>query len=172
MEQSVKPPPHRHRIVDDKDTPRLTFHSTTPFVDGPITDLAVFCSDARFGAQSEQFIASVLGHTRFDRLVAPGGPACMLDWTADLDDEVETVERLKWFLIDNHEIDRVILIAHEGCAYYTIKLGIGAEMLHWRQEDDLRKAVDRIRSVKPGLRVEAHFASVREGRVIFSPVIC
>jgi hypothetical protein len=149
----------------------MTFHSSTPFVDGPITDLAVFCSDARFGAQSEEFVTSLLGHSRFDRLVAPGGPACMLDWTADLDDEIETVQRLKWFLIENHDIDRVLLIAHEGCAYYTIKLGVGLGGLRWRQEDDLRRVSDQIRDVKPGLRVEAFFAGLEGDQVVFKPVI-
>jgi len=149
-----------------------SFTAETPFVDGPITDLAVFCSDARFGAQCEEFVARALGHARFDRLVAPGGPACMLDWTVVLDEEVETVERLKWFLIENHDIDRVVLIAHEGCAYYTIKLGVEPGELRQRQEADVRKLAARIREVKPGLRVEGFFAAVRDERVVFQAVAC
>ncbi|MCB9848977.1 MAG: hypothetical protein H6814_11245 [Phycisphaeraceae bacterium] len=148
-----------------------SYTAPTPFVDGPITDLAVFCSDARFGAQCEEFVTQLLGHSRFDRLVAPGGPACMLDWTADIDEDIETIERLKWFLIENHEIDRVVLIAHEGCAYYTIKLGVDLGALRWRQEDDLRLVVDRIRDVKPGLRVEAYFAGVGGDHIDFRPVV-
>ncbi len=149
----------------------MDYRSNKPFVDGPITDLAVFCSDARFGAQCEEFVAQELGHSRFDRLVAPGGPACMLHWTVDLDDKVETVQRLKWFLIDNHEIDRVLLIAHEGCAYYTIKLGVEPEGLRSRQEDDLRRVADQIRDVKPGLRIEAYFAGLEGDQVVFKSVI-
>ena len=149
-------------------TANPSYVAPTPFVDGPITDLVVFCSDARFGAQSEEFIAQRLGHTRFDRLVAPGGPACMLDWTTVLDDDVETVERLKWFLIENHDIDRVILIAHQGCAYYTLKLGVGEQQLRQRQDSDLRRVVERIREVKPGLGVEAYFAGLDGDRVAFT----
>lgn len=152
-------------------TSHTSYVASTPFVDGPITDLVVFCSDARFGAQSEEFIAQRLGHTRFDRLVAPGGPACLLDWTADLDDEVETLQRLKWFLIENHDINRVLLIAHEGCAYYTIKLGVDPGGLRWRQEDDLRLVADQIRDVKPGLRIESFIATLDGDRVIFKTVI-
>lgn len=141
-----------------------------PFVDGPITDLAVFCSDARFGAQCEEFVARLLGHSRFDRLVAPGGPACMLDWTTVVHEEIETVERLKWFLIENHEIDRVILIAHQGCAYYGIKLGVPEATLRDRQESDLGRLANRILEVKPGLTVESYFAGVEGDRISFVAV--
>ena len=148
-----------------------SYVARTPFVDGPITDLVVFCSDARFGAQSEEFVAQILGHSRFDRLVAPGGPACMLGASGALYDEGRIVQRLNWFLIENHDIDRVLLIAHEGCAYYTIKLGVEIGGLRWRQEDDLRRVADQIRDVKPGLRVEAFFAALDGEHVVFKPVI-
>lgn len=147
-----------------------SYTAATPFVDGPITDLAVFCSDARFGAQSEEFIADLLGHTRFDRLVAPGGPACMLDWTTVLHEDIETMARLKWFLIENHDIDRVILIAHEGCAYYIIKLGVEPDELLQKQQSDLGRLADRIRDVKPGLRVDAFLALIDGDRVVFEAV--
>jgi hypothetical protein len=150
--------------------PARSYAARTPFVDGPITDLAVFCSDARFGAQSEEFIAGLLGHSRFDRLVAPGGPACMLDWTTVLHEDIETIARLKWFLIENHEIDRVILIAHEGCAYYIIKLGVEPGGLVQKQRSDLGRLACRIRDVKPGLRVDAYLALVDGDRVVFQTV--
>ncbi len=149
---------------------QASYTAASPFVDGPITDLAVFCSDARFGAQCEEFVAKILGHSRFDRLVAPGGPACMLDWTTVVHEDAETVERMKWFLIENHEIDRVILIAHQGCAYYTIKLEVALDVLKERQKADLRKLADRIRDVKPGLAVEAWFAGVEGDRIAFEHV--
>jgi hypothetical protein len=62
------------------------------------------------------------------------------------------------FLIEAHELGRVVLIAHDGCAFYIHSLQLEKPKLEPQQQADLRAAAEWIRREVPGPSVEAYFA--------------
>ena len=135
-------------------------------LDRQIRAAAVYCSDGRFAAQVDDFLHDALGLTSCDRLAVPGGPAFLVGYPSTGREEETHVEQLL-FLVDAHQLSYVALIAHEDCAFYTQKLGVPVEELESRQREDLRTAVDRLRGLRDGLRVDAFYARIRQDRVAF-----
>ncbi|MHC4429898.1 MAG: hypothetical protein ACYS0D_15060, partial [Planctomycetota bacterium] len=74
------------------------------------------------------------------------------------------VDQLR-FLIEVHGLYRVVLIAHQDCAFYTKRLEISPIDLLQTQREDLAKAAKRVRELSPKLVVDAWFAH-REGEVV------
>ena len=68
-----------------------------------------------------------------------------------------TIEQLR-FLLTVHEARRVVLIAHEGCAYYTERIHVSPLQLETQQHDDLVKAIRRVRRFGLDIDVLAFFA--------------
>jgi hypothetical protein len=142
----------------------LTYESPLPFDAERIHAAAVHCSDGRFGEHIDDFLHNVLGLPKYDRLAIPGGSACLAGHFATYREEEALAEQLR-FLITAHRIKRVVLIAHEGCAYYIERLHVSPLQLHEKQIGDLEKAVDRVRSFGRHLSVEPFFA-YRDGERI------
>src|SRR5712692_4982039 len=80
--------------------------------------LVVHCSDHRFQSGIREFLDRGLGlGENYDLLIVPGGPQCLtlaeylpkFAWAST-----------KWFryLVENHELKRLILIAHQDCGWY------------------------------------------------------
>ncbi len=67
------------------------------------------------------------------------------------------------FLVGVHGLRRVILIAHEGCAFYAERLGTSPTDLVTRQHQDLLKAAERVHGLHAELVVEAYFARCDDG---------
>jgi hypothetical protein len=148
----------------DEDAPWLLYESTVPFEEVRIRAAAIYCSDGRFGEQCDDFLQNALGLPRYDRLAIPGGAACLGGHFSAYREEDALRAQLE-FLITAHELSRVILIAHEDCAFYTTFLEASPIGLAELQRDDLVRAADRVRQMAPGVTVEA-FLAVRRGGVI------
>jgi hypothetical protein len=124
--------------------------------------LAVFCSDHRFQGAIHDFLERGLGlNAQYDLLVIPGGPQSLT--------LVEYLPKFAWagwkwfrFLVDSHQVKRLILIAHHDCMWYkTLPFHLrtsGDPRVH--QEDDLRRVAGRLKQDFPALSVELYFASV------------
>jgi hypothetical protein len=65
------------------------------------------------------------------------------------------------FLLTVHEARRVVLVAHEGCAFYTERLRVSPLQLETQQHDDLVKAIRRVRQFGLNVHVVAFFARLR-----------
>jgi len=141
----------------------MGFDSSIAFDESRIHAAAVYCSDGRWGEQMDDFLHRELGLPRYDRLVVPGGPAAlagdMAFWR-----EAELLDKHLRFLIDVHALERVVLIAHQDCAFYTRTLGVSASELEARQNKDLAAAARRVRGLGP-VDVSTYRAS-REGGVV------
>lgn len=148
------------------DTPELVFESAQPFEASRIQAAAVYCSDGRYGEQFDEFLQHGLGLPRYDRLAVPGGAACLARHFKLYREEEGVLAQLR-FLIDVHRVERVVLIAHEECAFYLQRLQVSPLQLESQQRDDMRKAVERVHSLGRSLRVDAFFARRRNGRVCF-----
>src|SRR3982751_5992469 len=99
-------------------TPAATVYAArTPFDANRVGAAAVYCSDGRFGEQMDEFLHAGLGLPRYDRLALPGGAACLAGHTCAFHAK-HALERQLEFLIREHGLNRVVLIAHEGCAFY------------------------------------------------------
>ena len=146
---------------------QATFVSDVPFESERIGAAAIYCSDGRFGDQIDEFLHRGLGFPRYDRVAVPGGPASLADHMVAMRERA-ALERQVKFLIEAHELRRVVLIAHQDCAFYRLVRLRGS--LEQQQVDDLARAEDRIRSFAPGVAVESYFALKMAGRVWFEPV--
>lgn len=146
------------------------YESSVPFDAARVRAAAVYCSDGRFGEQFDELMQVGLGLPRYDRLAVPGGAACLARHFAIYREEEGVSEQLR-FLVQVHGLERVVLIAHEDCAFYSKRLNVSPLQLESQQHEDMQKAVQRVRSIGPNLLVEAFFARKKfNGDVHFEPV--
>jgi hypothetical protein len=145
------------------------YESPTPYEQARIHAAAMYCSDGRVGEQIDEFLHRGLGLPRYDRLAVPGGPACLSgSLTTFL--EGRAMEEALRFLIRVHDLHQVVLIAHEGCAYYRDTLGVPERAVTTEQRRDLEKAVATVRRLRDGLGVTAFLARVSGPRIRFEPL--
>ena len=147
--------------------PANVFRSSVLFDANRVGAAAVYCSDGRFGDQCDDLLHRGLELPRYDRLALPGGPACLAASFPVYHEEQSVIEQLR-FLVKVHLLERVILIAHQDCAFYTERLHISLEQLEAQQCEDLRRASQRIESLFEHLRVSAYFArKLPDGQIEF-----
>jgi len=131
--------------------------------------LAIYCSDGRFTDPVEQLLHG-LGHSRLDTLTMPGGPGLLNIWSASSSTRQALSEAAR-FLIEQHRIRRVVLIAHKGCGYYrALFRGDSAERIEERQRSDLAVAARELRGSQGRVAADLFYASVDGGRVVFEEV--
>lgn len=135
----------------------LTFESRLPYEPARIHAAAIYCSDGRVGEQFDDFLQNGLKLPRYDRVALPGGPACLADHPQVHSQVQGVVEELR-FLVEVHGLKRVVLIAHEACAFYSAKLELKGRRLELLQRADLVRAASRVRQVTNVDAVEAYFA--------------
>lgn len=133
------------------------YESGIAFNPSRIQAAAVYCSDGRFGEQVDDLLHNALGLPRYDRLAVPGGAACLASHFPTFREEEGVVEQLR-FLVAVHGLQRLVLIAHEDCAFYTERLHVSPLQLETQQREDMRKAIGRVRRISADLLVEAFFA--------------
>ena len=143
--------------------------SSIPYETERIHAAAIYCSDGRLGDHVDDFLHNGLGLPRYDRVACPGGPVALAgrlsaQW------ELRGVEEQLRFLTQVHEIDRVVLIAHAGCAYYSHRLAIPPDKVEAEQRADLEKALWVVQRLVPGIAATRYFARVLEDEVAFEPI--
>ncbi len=130
--------------------------------------LAVHCSDHRFQAGFYEFLNSKLNlEGNYDLLVLPGGPQCLT--------LAEYLPKFSWagwkwfrFLVEAHDLTRLILIQHQDCGWYKElphHLHSSAEPRQ-RQEEDLRRVRVALAKERPELSVELYYAGWDESQRI------
>jgi hypothetical protein len=150
------------RIASPRGTAYISRH---PFDNRRVGAAAVYCSDGRYGEQMDEFLHEGLGLPRYDRVATPGGAACLARASAAYY-EKESLEKQLRFLIEAHELRKVVLIAHQDCGFYR-QLWLGDISMASAQEKDLALAAERIRTYAGALEVEAYFARPTGSRVEF-----
>lgn len=135
---------------------------STSKIDRTLTDvLVVHCSSSRFQAGLHDFLNQGLNlRSNYDLLVIPGGPQSLT--------LVEYLPKFSWagwkwfrFLVEAHDLKRLILIAHEDCGWYK-ELPLHLHTVsdpRQRQEEDLRRAKAKLSKEFPHLRVELYYAA-------------
>lgn len=130
---------------------------------------AVYCSDGRIGEHFDDFLHNGLHLPRYDRVALPGGPGCLAGHIEARLEEEGVIDELK-FLVDAHELERVVLIQHQGCAFYQRRLGVQAERMEMLQRADLVRAAFHIRRVSAHLQIDGYLASLAGDGLVFEPV--
>jgi hypothetical protein len=131
--------------------------SPTPYYGERIYAAAMYCSDGRIGEQIDDFLHHGAGFPRYDRLVCPGGPVALSGRLLALWDARGVEEQVR-FLVEVHDIRSVVLVAHEGCAYYSHRLGLPAARIETAQREDLSKATETVLKLAPGVIVTRYLA--------------
>ncbi len=128
----------------------------------------MYCSDGRYGDQMDEFLHRSLALPRYDRVAAPGGPACIAGHSIAIRDQGAMEKQLR-FLITAHDLSRVVFIAHQDCGFYK-QLKLWGKTVEEQQRLDMVKSAQLVRTYAPGLTVEAYFARKVDGRVRFERV--
>ena len=147
----------------------MHFVSATPYDSKRIHAAAVYCSDGRVGEQFDDFLQNGLGLPRYDRVAPPGGPACLAGHPQANLEEKGVVDELH-FLVEVHRLKRVVLIAHQSCAFYTTRLELKEPRLELLQKADLVRAAAAVHRVTGLEAIEAYFARLVDGKVMFDRV--
>jgi hypothetical protein len=145
------------------------FSSSIAFDQARIRAASIYCSDGRVGEQIDEFLHQGLGLPRYDRLAVPGGPAC-LSGALSVFWESHSAERQLDFLCHVHKLERLIMIAHEGCAFYLDWLKVKPEEFVARQLEDVKRAATRVRQAQPTLKLEAYRARRQDTQIWFEPI--
>lgn len=154
-------PDHEHPTI---------FVSSERFDEHRIHAAAVYCSDGRFGEQFDDFLHHALKLPRYDRLAVPGGAACLAGHLQAFREEDALLEQLR-FLVKVHAIERVVLIAHHGCAFYAERLRLPPAQIEAQQREDMQVAVRHVHTLAPALQVDVFFARKQpDGTVSFEPM--
>ena len=146
--------------------PMAVFTSTERWNVERIGALALYCSDGRWGEVFDEFCHRRLLIPRYDRWAVPGGPAWLLPRKSGHDFSQTTREQLD-FLVRVHELERIVLVTHYGCAYYAELCGKDADGCLPVQLDETRKAAELLRRSYPDIGVEAYLAMRRGNSLTF-----
>jgi len=142
------------------------FDSKTPYEPQRIHAAAIYCSDGRMGEHFDDFLQNGLKLPRYDRLALPGGPATLAEHPQTRLEHAAVADELK-FLVEVHGLDRIVLIQHQNCAFYTGRLGLSGFSVEQQQRADIKEAADFVREVTKVDRVEAYFARRMDSHVRF-----
>lgn len=118
---------------------------------------ALYCCDGRWGEAFDEFCHRRLLIPRYDRWAVPGGPAWLIPRSQGPDYSHATKEQLN-FLVRVHELERIVLITHYGCAYYRERFQKNADECLSIQMEEARAAARLLRETLAGLTVEAYLA--------------
>lgn len=147
----------------------MTYESRLKYEQSRIHAAALYCSDGRLGEHFDDFLQNGLSLPRYDRVSLPGGPACLAGHTQAHLEEQGVLDELK-FLVEVHKLQRVVLIAHQGCAFYSSRLELTEPRLELVQKADLVRSAAYVHKVTGLDAIEGYFARHVEGRVCFERV--
>ena len=137
-----------------QESPIRTFESSIRFDPNRVHAVAVYYSDGRLGEQVDEFLHHGLQLPRYDRLAVPGGAACLAGHFSSYREEEGVIEQLR-FLLSVHKVRQVVLIAHEGCAFYSERLHVSPLQLESTQHEDIAKAFRQVKGFGLDVHVRA-----------------
>jgi hypothetical protein len=149
--------------------PMTAYHALEWWHPERIHTLALYCSDGRWGEAVDEFCHRHLQVPRYDRLAIPGGPA----WLATRQEDPALLRAMRMqldFLVVAHELERVVLITHYGCAWYGHRLQRSPDECLAGQMEDVEAAAAALHNWYPDLRVEGYLAMRQQQWLSFHPL--
>ncbi len=129
--------------------------------------VTIYCSDGRWGESFDEFCHRSLNIPRYDRFAVPGGPAWFARPEANVGGPRFAAREQLDFLVQVHELERIVLVTHFGCAFYTEMLRCEPHEALATQLADLEGATDTLNRWFPGLTIEAYIAMRQENQISF-----
>jgi len=148
--------------------PMAVYHALERWNAERIGAMALYCSDGRWGEAFDEFCHRHLHLPRYDRWAVPGGPACLC--AASEEPALCAARTQLDFLVRVHDLERLVLITHYGCAWYGQRLGRPPDECLATQIAEVRTAADILRSWYSGMRVEAYLAMQQHGWLSFHAI--
>ncbi len=149
--------------------PLAAYHALERWHSERIGALALYCSDGRWGEAFDEFCHRHLRMPRYDRWAVPGGPA----WIAMPPEDPALLRAVRIqldFLVRAHELERIVLITHYGCAWYGHWLQRSPEECLAAQAKDVAAAAAALQEWYPGMRVQAYLAMRQHQWLSFHPL--
>ena len=147
----------------------MCYTSQLPYNKDRVHAGAIYCADGRVGEHFDDFMQTGLKLPRYDRIALPGGPACLAGHAQARLEEQGVVDELK-FLIEAHKLSRIVLIQHEGCAFYASRLNVRNQSMEQLQIADLARAAFSIRHWTNLENIEGYFCRIKPEGVVFERV--
>jgi hypothetical protein len=145
------------------------FQSKAPYESQRIHAAAIYCSDGRMGTHFDDFLSNGLMLPRYDRVALPGGPAALAEHPETKLEHAAVADELK-FLVEVHGLQRIVLIQHQNCAFYTGRLTLSGFGVEKQQLADLASAAAFVEQVTGVQRIEAYFARRFDAHVGFEAI--
>jgi hypothetical protein len=145
------------------------FASKAPYEAQRIHAAAIYCSDGRMGAHFDDFLSNGLKLPRYDRVALPGGPAALAEHPETKLEHAAVADELK-FLVEVHGLQRIVLIQHQNCAFYTGRLNLTGFGVERQQLADLASAARFVAETTRVKGVEAYFARRFDAHVGFEAI--
>ena len=143
--------------------------SKLPYNKDRIQAAAMYCSDGRVGDHFDDFMHGGLNLPRYDRVALPGGPACLAGYTEARLEEEGVIDELQ-FLVTAHKLTRIVLIQHQGCAFYMNRLKVRETSVEQLQKADLVRAAYTIRHWVKLEQIEGYFLRQEGSEFVFERV--
>ena len=132
--------------------------------------VVVHCSDPRFQAHFQDFLANGLWLRQYALIAVPGGAQFLT--------LVEYLPKFSWagwrwmkFVVDLSRPERIILIAHEDCRWYLDgRFSHEAGRIRERQIADLQRVRGSIHERFGQRRVELYYARLDASHALFDSV--
>lgn len=147
----------------------MCYISRLPYSPDRIHAAAIYCSDGRVGEHFDDFVQNGLLLPRYDRVALPGGPACLAGYAQARLEEEGVIDELN-FLVEAHGLERIVLIQHEGCAFYTSRLKVREQSIEQLQKADLVRAAYAIRQWTRLKEIEGYYLRRKPEGVSFEAV--
>ena len=155
------------RVDLGPELPMAIFTSTEVWNPERVGALAIYCSDGRWGEAFDEFCHRRLQIPRYDRMAIAGGPVWFASPDRGTGTFAEALHEQLAFLVKVHELERVILITHYGCAFYGERLHKSPDECLPGQLEDLRLGAQTLHGWFPGIQVEAYLAMRRGSYLSF-----
>lgn len=148
----------------------IVYRSEVTPVDGSTEALVIHCSSAPYQAEMHDFLAQGLRLRKYSLIAVPGGAQALT--------LVEFLPKFAWagwrwtkFLVDLDKPQRLVLLGHQDCLWYTRMLpSRGTATVKERVIADLHKARHALAERFPGSTIETYYAGHAGNEAFFERV--
>ena len=155
-------------------SPPESWGGTLPWNPARPDTVVISCVDGRWRPHLLEFAAMRLGVGPNGDFMAVAGGVEPLSLLETRPQDYDFFRRRLEALVEAHGTKRIVLVAHQDCAWYAARVFEPFETdLRERQIQDLRKSQGRLREMFPKIAVESWYARHGDGtgaRVVFDAV--
>jgi hypothetical protein len=173
-----KPPPVRVTLppaAPQMALPPQRFRASELFDPRRIGAVVMYCSDGRWSDAFDEFCHRSLQIPHYDRFAVPGGPGWLTIGRTQKEQDRPSLEaslsRSAWenlgLLVRVHELSRIVLVGHYGCAFYLERFRKTPEETVPIQLADLQRARKAVQERFPRLTVETYMAMRHDQQMCF-----